>query len=61
MPWIWSDDLANTLVRAGLADRDQVSRLLHRPRAVVVDAQDPLQSLAALADDDEETDQRRVA
>ena len=60
MPWIWSDDLAHTLMRAGLADREQVSELIHRPRAIAVDGRDPLEALAAFGDEDD-AEQRRVA
>lgn len=59
MPWIWSDELANVLVRAGLATREQVVSLIDQPRAVAVSGVDALEALAALAD--EEPPQRRVA
>ena len=61
VPWIWSDDLAHTLVRAGLADREQVSGLIRRPRAVAVDGGQPLDALEAFSDDDDDGEQRRVA
>lgn len=60
MPWIWSDELAHALVRAGLADQQQVDSLIHQPHAVAVEGSDPLEALAAFGDDDE-GDQRRVA
>ncbi len=60
VPWIWSDELAHTLVHAGLADREQVMSLIARPRAVSIDGLGPLEALAAFSDD-EEGDQRRVA
>lgn len=60
VPWIWSDELAHTLVRAGLADREQVSELIRRPRAVAVDSGRTLEALEAFSDDDE-SEQRRVA
>lgn len=60
MPWIWSDELANTLVRAGLADQEQVMGLILRPRAIAVDGLSPLEALTAFSDDDE-ADQRQVA
>ncbi len=60
MRWIWSDDLAAALVRAGLAEQQQVIGLIRQPRAVAIDGSDPLEALAALADDDEPA-KRQVA
>lgn len=60
MPWIWSDELAHTLVRAGLADQKQVSGLILRPRAIADDELELLEALAAFGDEDE-SDKRRVA
>lgn len=59
MPWIWSDELAKVLLRTGLATPEQVVSLVDQPRAVAVSGTDPLEILAALADD--EPPQRRVA
>lgn len=60
MPWIWSDELAHTLVNAGLVQPEQVVELLRRPRAVAFDGVGPLEALAAFGDDDE-SERRRVA